>query len=499
MTFPLPRLTGFTSAHLRLARALVCVAACALACGAHARAQRDLRPQLSADQAKQFSMDEVLKYVGPAGLERVDPWQPMADPLAQGAPFKPDYIVDARAKPNGRTLFATVQGAIDRAISEPHARRRVYIELKPGAYDGLVIVPPATVAITLYSNAADASRTRLRANVDASTTGAEYAARYGKQFANSPPAVVAMFAATAAKAPIIDTISSPTLWVRNDGFQARNITVENYYNEDPSKPDCIDPACAATRNPAQIARRSHQAVAMMVEAADKVQFENVRFIGHQDTLFLRSVAPGITVRSFFHKVYVEGDVDFIFGDTIAYFYRSEVRTLGARSDKAFAVAPNTAYRARYGFVFDDCDFTNDGSPNALSSRFYLARQWFHRQKCTPYGPLDGVPDYQCTLGSVDAYKEPRGSVSQTVLETVGKVVIMNSRIGNHVRREQPWSEWNRIGTRSHRPAQFDSDEYWANLARIGIDPVKQFGYAPQPREPFLAEFNNTYVTVPAPK
>jgi pectinesterase len=483
MISPFPRLTE-----------LLIVAACACAGAAHAREERDLRPQLSAAQAKHYSMDEVLKYAGVAGLERVDPWTPLADPLAQGAAFKPDYVVDAHAKSNGRTLFATVQGAIDRAITDPHTSRRVYIELKPGSYDGLVIVPPATIAITLYSNATDASRTRLRANVDASTTGAEYAARYARQFANSPPAVVAMYAATAAKMPIIDTISSPTLWVRNDGFQARNITVENYYNEDPSKPDCTDPACVATRNPAQLARRSHQAVAMMVEAADKVQFENVRFIGHQDTLFLRSVAPGITVRSFFHKVYIEGDVDFIFGDTIANFYRSQIKTLGARSDKAFAVAPNTAYRARYGFVFDDCDFTNDGSPNALAGHFYLARQWFHRQKCTPYGPLDGVPDYQCTLGAVDVYNAPRGTVSQTVLETVGKTVIMNSRIAGHVKREQPWSEWNRIGTRSHRPAQLDSDEYWANLVRIGIDPVKQFGYTPQPREPYLAEFNNRYTT-----
>lgn len=480
----------------RLMHACACAAACALAGAAHAREARELRPQLSAAEAAHYSMAEVLKYVGPAGDERVAPWSPLADPLARGAAFRPDYTVDAHARPDGRTSFATVQGAIDRAISEHHAKARVYIEIKPGVYDGLVVVPSAAVAITLYSNDADAAHTRLRANLDASTSGAGYAARYGKQFAASPPAVRAMVASIAEKAPIIDTISSPVLWVRDDGFQARNITVENYYNEDPAHPDCTDTACAATRNPAQTARRSHQAVAVLVEAADKVQFENVRFIGHQDTLFLRSAAPGITVRSFFHKVYIEGDVDFIFGDTIAYFYRSEIRTLGSRSDKAFAVAPNTNYKARYGFVFDDCDFTNDGSPNALAGRFFLARQWFHRQKCTPYGPLDGVPDYACTLGPADAYSEPRGTVSQTTLETVGKTIVMNSRIGSHVQRAQPWSEWNRIGTRSHRPAQLDSDEYWANLVGAGIDPLGQLGYAPRRREHFLAEYNNVYRNAP---
>ena len=494
--FPLFDVRRLARASLR---ACACAAACALACAAHARDERDLRPQLSAAEAAHFSMAEVLKFVGPAGAERVDPWSPMADPLARGAAYHADYTVDAHAKPNGRTTFATVQGAIDRAISAHHANARVYIEVKPGVYDGLVVVPSAAVAITLYSNDTDASHTRLRANLDASTSGADYVARYGKQFAASPPAVRAMAASIAEKSPIIDTISSPVLWVRDDGFQARNITVENYYNEDPSHPDCTDAACAATRKPAQTARRSHQAVAVLVEAADKVQFENVRFIGHQDTLFLRSAAPGITVRSFFHKVYIEGDVDFIFGDTIAYFYRSEIKTLGARSDKAYAVAPNTNYNARYGFVFDDCDFTNDGSPNALAGRFYLARQWFHRQKCTPYGPLDGVANYECKLGQADGYTEPRGTVSQTVLETVGKTIVMNSRIGTQVRRAQPWSEWNRSGTRSHRPAQLDSDDYWSNLVAAGIDPVRDLGYTPRPREHFLAEFNNAYVAAPRVK
>ncbi|EEF22443.1 hypothetical protein RCOM_1971590, partial [Ricinus communis] len=41
------------------------------------------RPQLSLDQARQFAYSEVLKYVGVAGKETVDPWDPLNDPLAK--------------------------------------------------------------------------------------------------------------------------------------------------------------------------------------------------------------------------------------------------------------------------------------------------------------------------------------------------------------------------------------------------------------------------------
>ncbi|MES2148416.1 MAG: pectinesterase family protein [Pseudomonadota bacterium] len=464
-------------------------AVCLLAIAASAQEPR--HPQLSAAQAASYSMTEVLKYVGQAGKERIDPWNPLADPLAQGAAFMADYVVDTSAEANGATVFNTVQAAIDRAVSDTHAASRVYIELRPGSYHGLVYVPPAAVAITMFSNDADAARTRLRANLDAGMTGEAYALRYGAQFAGAAPAVAAMHASLREKA-IIDTIGTPVLWVRNDGFQARNITVENFYNEDRAHPDCLDPACQHMNPTRQYARGPHQAVAVLVEAADKVQFENVRFIGNQDTLFLRSAAPGITVRSFFHKSYVEGDVDFIFGDTIAYFYKCEVKTLGSRTSHAYAVAPNTNYRSRYGFVFDDCDFSNDGSANALAGKFFLARQWFHRQKCTPYGPLAGEPDYRCTLGEIDAYAAPRGTVSKTVLETVGKTVVMNSRIGAHIDPQHPWSDWNTRGARSFRPVQYDSDDYWTNLEKAGIEPARRLGYPRLPREPYLAEFNNRY-------
>jgi pectinesterase len=460
------------------------------------------RPQLTAAQAAQFTYKEVLKYVGVAGSERIDPWDPLADPLATNAAFTPTYIVDAKAAADGVRTFNTVQAAVSRALADAGRHKRAYILVKPGVYQELVYVPAAPVAITLYGEGAQAADTVITARLDAAVPGAAYAAQYGAQFAQAHADVQAMHALVKERAATgkgnIGTGGSMTVWVQNHGFQARNLTIANGYNKDigNAREECGERPCGRTDvNPQQNVVH-HQAVALQVEGADKVQFENVRLLGFQDTLYLKNrdvrQRRRDTVRSFFHNAYIEGDVDFIFGDSTAYFLQSEIRTLGDRST-AYVGAPNTSYLSRYGFVFDQSAFTHDGSKNALAGQFFLARQWFHNQKCTPYGKVP-VEGYRCVPGDTSAYTAPHGTITPNVLETVGKMVVMNSRIGRHINRTHPWSDWNRNGTLPYRPAQFNSDDYWANLKAAGIDPVKDLGYqrAPQPAIPFLAEYNNTY-------
>ena len=79
------------------------------------------------------------------------------------------------------------------------------------------------------------------------------------------------------------------------------------------------------------------------------------------------------------------------------------------------------------------------------------------------------------------------------LETVGKAVILRSRIGPHFEKTTPWSEWNRNGTLAHRPAQFDSDDYWNHLAGTPFDPAGPLGDGPRPvpADVYLGEYDNT--------
>lgn len=438
------------------------------------------RPQLSDEQAARYSVTEVLKYAGSVAQERLDPWDPMADPLANGAALlQADYTVDAAATPDGRTRFVSIQAAIHHALAQANAapadgpRRRVVIAVKPGTYNELVYAPAhPRLAITLLGGDADASRTRVVARLDAATTGADYWHRHGAQFKDAPPEVLAMVATLKDK-PTLSTMGSPTVWVQMDGFQARNITFENAYYEQPQPPG------------------QHQAVALLLDGADKVQFEGVRLLAWQDTLYLRASAPGATARSFFHRSFIQGDVDFIFGDAVAYFYRSEIRSMGARVQHAEATAASTHVLARYGFVFNDSSFTHDGSPAALAGKMHLGRQWFRGARCTPYASMVTPAGYVCAFGDSDGFQAPKGSISRGPLEAVGKVAILNSRLGPHINPVQPWSDWNRNGTPSYRPVQYDMEGFTANLRAAGMDPVRQLGHSPRALDPFLAEYRNT--------
>lgn len=477
-------------------RAVLLLAAVLVAAGGHAQAQDTGaagRPQLSEAQAKRYTIAEVLKTTGRAGAEKTDPWNPLADPLAQGAAFTADYIVDAAGRADGVTTFISVQQAVNRAIVDAAAKPaggRQYILVKPGTYRELVYVPASARPITLYGEGKAAADTVISAGLDAAIPVADYLKQYGPQFARLDPAIVAMHAQIAARAPTISTSGSMTVWTRNHGFQARNLTIENSYNKATgnARDECGERVCGTPDKPQ--ARVSHQAVALLVEGADKAQFENVRLIGFQDTLYLKSAETRVTARSFFHRSYIEGDVDFIFGDTTAYFYRSEVKSLGDRT-MSYVGAPNTNWRTKYGFVFNEVKFTSDGSPNALAGKYYLARQWFHNSRCSPYAPV-AVEGYACTLGSASVYQAPKGTITPTVLETVGKMVVIHSRVGAHIDRSKPWSDWNAPGTLAYRPAQFSSDDFYKNLKNAGFDPVNQLGYGKQPSSPdvYLAEFNN---------
>jgi len=450
------------------------------------KAEAIARPQLTAEQAGRFAYSEVLRYAGEPGREAIDPWDPLAGPMATG---QPDYTVDLHAKPNGSTVFNSVQAAVNRAVvdaRDPRASRRVQILVKPGIYRELVYVPQSGTAITLYGEGADAAATVITENLDASVTGEAYAARYGPSFAGMDASIQAMFDSLRIRSTL-STFGSYTVWVKCPGFQARNITVENGYRRSPVPP-CVEDCRLTSATASEV---SHQAVALGIDGADRARFENVRVLGLQDTLFMKTGEGGRTARVFFDKSYVEGDVDFIFGDATAFFYRSEIRSLGPRKN-SYVGAPDTNIRTKYGLVFDHCEFSNDGSASALAGNYNLARQWFHNQKCTPYGAM-AVEGYVCGLAGTSSYAVPRGTISKPVLETVGKMVVLNSKIGSHINKTNPWADWNQSGKLSFRPVQFSSDDYWANLIGAGFDPVRDLGYAQKPSPPdiYLGEYNNS--------
>jgi pectinesterase len=106
-----------------------------------------------------------------------------------------------------------------------------------------------------------------------------------------------------------------------------------------------------------------QAVALLV-SGNQVQFRNCRFLSFQDTLYVRKA------KQYFRDCYMEGTVDFIFGDATAVFDNCTVKNVGGGTA---ATAPNTDQAVPYGLVFLGGQLTADSGVKASSVA--LSRNW----------------------------------------------------------------------------------------------------------------------------
>lgn len=143
-----------------------------------------------------------------------------------------------------------------------------------------------------------------------------------------------------------NTFTSATVTIDGNaaGFKADNITFENSYNR-------IDPDIKVT-----------QALALSC-AADGAVFDNCNFLGRQDTMYL----CGAT-HQYVNECYIEGSVDFIFGDATVLFEDCDINCV---REKSYITAASTAETSRAGFVFYHCYISAcEGCGN-----IYLGRPW----------------------------------------------------------------------------------------------------------------------------
>ena len=204
---------------------------------------------------------------------------------------------------DGTGTYTTIQAAID-AVPANNTARQV-ITIKAGTYREIVTIPSNKPFITLQGLGSSAAATVI-VNNHSSAGG------YG-------------------------TAGSATVFVNGHDFIATNLTMSNDYGE------------------------GSQAVAASLNA-DRSVFNNVRFLGNQDTLLVYHY------RSYVVNSYVEGTVDFIFGGATAVFNAStiyEKRTSGGPITAADTDASQT-----YGILFYKCSVT--GAANNVTQ---LGRPW----------------------------------------------------------------------------------------------------------------------------
>ena len=156
-----------------------------------------------------------------------------------------------------------------------------------------------------------------------------------------------------AHATVGGTVKSATLSANGDDFRAENLTISNDF-------------------PWQ-ANEGSQAVALAV-TGDRAVFDRVRLLGAQDTLYAASrkcaAEPCPVSRQYFRNCYIEGHVDFIFGDANAFFDQCEIHAL-AHPEVMLTAHSRTAPEQEKAYVFDHCRITAEAGAGTI----YLGRPW----------------------------------------------------------------------------------------------------------------------------
>jgi pectin methylesterase-like acyl-CoA thioesterase len=152
------------------------------------------------------------------------------------------------------------------------------------------------------------------------------------------------------------TRCSATLFVTGNDFFAGNMTIANDYSKTSDVPS--------------------QAVALSLRA-DRAVVRHVRLLGAQDTLYASSMgcmqAGGecVTGRQYYSDCYIEGHVDFIFGDAKAVFENCEIRSIAHAEGGFLTAQSNTRPGQDAGYVFNHCRITAE----AGAGEVYLGRPW----------------------------------------------------------------------------------------------------------------------------
>ncbi len=169
-----------------------------------------------------------------------------------------------------------------------------------------------------------------------------------------PAKVVVAFANGASST--CGTFCSPTMFVTGDGFVMDGVTVANEWSKN-GKPRT-------------------QAVALSI-TSDRAVLRNIRLLGAQDTLYAASKsckadpASCKVSRQYFDHCYIEGEVDFIFGNSKAVFHDCEIRSVSHEAGGFLTAHSRNSVAEDSGYVFDHCRVTAD--PGV--AHVFLGRPW----------------------------------------------------------------------------------------------------------------------------
>jgi pectinesterase len=338
------------------------------------------RPQLSSNDAANLTILSYLAKTGTVAAPTTDNWDPTVGIPDPAAPT----ITVGGATP-------TIQSAIDAAITMG-GTNRIFILVPAGTYREVVCVGPLVAngpvpPITLYAADSDAGNAVIVYN------------NFSDQTRDGGAATNRCFAPGAAT---FGTDASATFGINAADFQAKNLTIANDTDE------------------TLITGGGTQGVALHTRG-DKAIFQNVRFLGNQDTVEVKTPNVDTIRRSYFKGCYIEGDVDFIFGRGTAVFDGTEIHLVtNRRQTNGSMIAPSTDARNPFGFLIINGSFT--AAANATAGMNSLGRAYDEGIAAGDAGSL------------INAY----ANVAAIGTFPNGQSLIRDTTIGAHINGTSPW-------------------------------------------------------------
>ncbi|XP_010491616.1 PREDICTED: probable pectinesterase/pectinesterase inhibitor 51 [Camelina sativa] len=272
--------------------------------------------------------DKVKSWTYPA-TERDGFWDKTGPGLGSGPSTGPNLGFPSGLKEDvtvckdGSCGYKTVQDAV-KAAPVDNGMRKFVIRIREGVYEENVIVPFEKKNVVFIGDGM--GKTVITGSLNAGMPG-------------------------------ITTYNTATVGVVGDGFMARDLTFQNTAGPD-----------------------AHQAVAFRSDS-DFSLLENCEFLGNQDTLY----AHGL--RQFYKNCRIQGNVDFIFGNSAAVFQDCEIliapRQLKPEKGEKNAVTAQGRIDPSQstGFVFLNClingteEYMKLFNANPKVHKNFLGRPW----------------------------------------------------------------------------------------------------------------------------
>jgi pectin methylesterase-like acyl-CoA thioesterase/pectate lyase len=251
-------------------------------------------------------------------------------------PARANFVVAA----DGSGTHTTLQAAFDALPARGSTAARSVVHIRPGTYRERPCLR-GKAPVLIAGDPADAAAVRIVAGVRHATPKA-------------PDAEAHACHAHRGHA-VHGTSGSATFVIASSDVQLRHLTVEN------------DAGAGAG-----------QAVALYTRG-DRIQLDDVRVLGHQDTLLVRRPSRTDETADTAGRVWIDaslvaGDVDFVFGDATLAVTRSTLLSRAGRGPDAVGhvLAPSTRPGQR-GFLVLASRFAAE--PGVGAGRVFLGRAW----------------------------------------------------------------------------------------------------------------------------